>query len=132
MSAPSVADRSIGDLLRDLSQQATTLIRQELELARTEVSERVSALVSDGVWIGAGVLLLHTALVTSVAAIVLALGQAGMSFPVAAALVATVLVIVAGIIIQSRVSAIRRRRSMPSQTVHSIKETGQWLRDQAS
>ena len=132
MSPPTAADRSIGDLLRDLSQQAGTLIRQELELARTEVSERASALVSDGVWIGAGVLLLHTALVTAVAAVVLALGQAGMSFPAAAALVATVLVVLAGIVIQWRVSAIRRRRTMPSQTVHSIKETGQWLRDQAS
>ena len=63
MSVPTAADRSIGDLLRDLLQQASTLIRQELELARTEVGERASALVSDGVWIGAGVLLLHTALV---------------------------------------------------------------------
>ena len=132
MSAPTAADRSIGDLLRDLFQQGSTLIRQELELARTEVGERASALVSDGVWIGAGVLLLHTALVTAVAAIVLALGQAGMSFPAAAAVVAAVLVAIGGFIIQSRVSAIRRRRLVPSQTVDSIKETGQWLRDQAS
>jgi DNA-binding Lrp family transcriptional regulator len=132
MSAPTAADRSIGDLLRDLFQQGSTLIRQELELARTEVGERASALVSDGVWIGAGVLLLHTALVTAVAAVVLALGQAGMSFPAAAALVAVVLVAIGGLIIQLRVSAIRRRRLLPSRTVDSIKETGQWLRDQAS
>lgn len=132
MSAPTAADRSIGDLLGDLLQQALTLIRQEVQLARTEVSERASALVSDAVWMGAGVLLLHTALVTAVAAIVLALGQAGMSFPAAAALVTAVLVAAGGVIIQSRVSAIRRRRTVPSQTVDSIKETGQWLRDQAS
>jgi hypothetical protein len=132
MSVSTSADRSIGDLLHDLFQQASTLIRQELKLARTEVGERASAFVSDGVWIGAGVLLLHTALVTAVAAVVLGLAQAGMSFPMAAALVAAVLLAVGGIIIQSRLSAIRRRRLVPSQTVDSIKETGQWLRDQAS
>ena len=132
MSAPTAADRSLGDLLRDLFQQGSTLIRQELELARTEVGERASALASDGVWIGAGVLLLHGALLTAVAAVVLALSQAGLSFPAAATLVAVVLLAVGGVIIQSRVSAIRRRRLLPSRTMDSIKETGQWLRDQAS
>ena len=132
MTARPPAERSLGDLIGDLLQQALTLIRQELQLARTEVGERASAMVSDGVWIGAGVLLIHTALVTAVAAVVLALGQAGMSFPAAAALVAAVLVAAGGFTIQLRVSAIRRRRVLPSRTVHSIKETGQWLRDQAS
>ena len=125
-------ERSIGDLFRNLSQQACTLIRQELELARTEAGERASALLTDAVWIGAGVLLIHTALVSGVAAIILGLGQAGMPFATAAALVTGVLVIVGGVIILSRVFAIRRRRAIPLQTVHSIKETGQWLRDQTS
>jgi hypothetical protein len=129
--APS-DDRSLGDLLRDLSQQASTLIRQELQLARTEAGERLSALVTDAVWIGAGVLLIHTALVTGVAAIILGLGQAGVPHAVAAGLMAGVLVVVGAILVQSRVSAMRRRSEMPLQTVDSIKETGQWLRDQTS
>ncbi len=125
-------ERSIGDLFRNLSQQACTLIRQELELARTEASERASALITDAVWIGAGVLLIHTALVTGVAAIILWLGQAGMPFATGATAMTGLLVVIGAVIILLRVSGIRRRRITPSHTVDSIKETGQWLRDQTS
>jgi hypothetical protein len=33
-------DRPIGDLVRDLSQQTSTLVRQELELARAELAQK--------------------------------------------------------------------------------------------
>jgi hypothetical protein len=133
MSAPApLSERSLIDLVRDLSQQAYTLIRQEVALAKSEVSERASAMMSDAIWIGAGALLIHMALGTAVAAIVLALGAAGMPLPTAAALVAAVLLVIGGVVVQSRVSAIRRRRTVPTRALREIKETGQWLKDQTS
>lgn len=126
------AERSLGDLFRDLSQQATTLIRQEMQLARTEVSERAGAWVSDGIWIGAGVVLLQLALGTAVAAIVLGLVAAGISPAVGAGLVAAVLLVVGAVIVQFRVSAIRRRRMEPLRSIHSIKETARWLKHEAT
>ena len=36
-------DRSLGELLGDLGSQVTTLVRKELELARTEVTDKASA-----------------------------------------------------------------------------------------
>jgi VIT1/CCC1 family predicted Fe2+/Mn2+ transporter len=132
MNAEAAAERSLGQLFRDLTAQAYTLIRQELELAKTEANERVSALMADAAWIGAGALLLHVGLGTAVAAIVLALAQAGLPLPAAAALVAVVLMVIAAFIVQSRLAAIRRRRLIPTRTVHSLKETGQWLKDQTT
>ena len=133
MSAPAIhSERSLIDLFRELAQQAYTLIHQEVELAKTEVGERVSAMMADAVWIGAGLLLVHMALGTGVAAIVLALGAAGMQLPVAAALVAVVLLAIGGFVVQSRVAAIRRRRVAPARAIREIKETGQWLKDQTS
>ena len=133
MTGPSAdSERSLVDLFRDLSQQAYLLIRQEVALAKTEVSEQASALLTDAIWIGAGVLLIHMALGTAIAAIVLALGAAGMSFPMAAALVAALLLVIGGVVIQTRVSALRRRRAVPTRALHEIKETGQWLKDQTS
>ena len=133
MSAPApLAERSLIDLVRDLSQQAYVLIRQEVALAKSEVSERASAMMSDAIWIGAGVLLIHMALGTAIAAIVLALGAAGMPLPTAAALVAALLLVIGGVVVQSRVSAIRRRRAVPARAFREIKETGQWLKDQTS
>src|SRR5262245_40922034 len=123
------SERSLIDLFRDLSQQAYMLIQQEVALAKTEVSERASAMMTDAIWIGAGALLIHMALGTAVAAIVLALGAAGMALPAAAALVAALLLVVGGVVVQSRVSAIRRRRTVPTRAFREIKETGQWLKD---
>ena len=132
MSAPAYSERSLVDLFRDLSQQAYLLIRQEVALAKTEVSEQASAMMTDAIWIGTGALLIHMALGTAIAAIVLALGAAGMPLPVAAGLVAALLLIVGGIVVQWRVSGMRRRRSGPTRVLHEIKETGQWLKDQTS
>ena len=51
MTAPAApSERSLIDLLRELSQQAYTLIRQEVALAKTEANERVSALMADAIW----------------------------------------------------------------------------------
>ena len=133
MTAPATpSERTLIDLFKDLSQQASALIRQQVALAKSEVSERANAMMSDAIWIGAGVLLIHLALGTGVAAIVLALAAAGMSMPAAAALVAVVLIVIGGFVVQSRVSAIRRRRALPTRAFDEIKETGQWLKDQTS
>jgi membrane protein implicated in regulation of membrane protease activity len=133
VTAPAAhSERSLIDLFRELSQQAYTLIRQEVALAKTEVNERASAMMTDAIWIGAGALLINLAFGTGVAAIVLALGAAGMPLPTAAALVAVVLLAIGGFVVQSRVSAIRRRRVLPTRAVEEIKETGQWLKDQTN
>jgi hypothetical protein len=38
-------DRSVSELVFDVSERASTLIREEIELAKTEVSEKVSKIV---------------------------------------------------------------------------------------
>jgi hypothetical protein len=50
-------DRPIGDLVKDLSQQTSTLVRQELELARAELTEKgKTAGIGAGMFGAAGLL----------------------------------------------------------------------------
>jgi uncharacterized membrane protein YqjE len=42
-------DRSVGELVFDVSERVSTLVREEIELAKTEVSEKVSKLVRGSV-----------------------------------------------------------------------------------
>jgi len=42
-------DRSVGELVLDVSERVSTLIREEIELAKTEVREKVSKLVQGSV-----------------------------------------------------------------------------------
>jgi uncharacterized membrane protein YqjE len=49
-------DRSVGELVFDVSERVSTLLREEIELAKTEVSEKVNKLVRGSVvGIAAGV-----------------------------------------------------------------------------
>src|SRR5215218_4082282 len=49
-------ERSVGELLKQLSQETTTLVRKELELAKAEVTEKgKQAGVGAGMFGGAGV-----------------------------------------------------------------------------
>jgi uncharacterized membrane protein YqjE len=50
------SDRSVSELVFDVSEQASTLIREEIELAKTEVSEKVNKILrGSAVGVAAGV-----------------------------------------------------------------------------
>jgi uncharacterized membrane protein YqjE len=57
MSSPNgTAEKSLGDVVTDVSTKASLLIREEIELAKTEISEKVTALAKgSGVAMAAGV-----------------------------------------------------------------------------
>ena len=42
-------DRSVGELVVDVSERVSTLVREEIELAKAEVSEKVSSLIRGSV-----------------------------------------------------------------------------------
>ena len=42
-------DRSVGEMVFDVSERVSSLVREEIELAKTEVSEKVQSLVRGGV-----------------------------------------------------------------------------------
>jgi uncharacterized membrane protein YqjE len=46
---PDPSQKSVSDLVFDVSEKTSSLIREEIELAKTEVSEKVSQLVRGGV-----------------------------------------------------------------------------------
>jgi uncharacterized membrane protein YqjE len=49
-------DRTVGEMVFDVSEQVTTLVREEVELAKAEITEKISSLVRGGVvGIAAGV-----------------------------------------------------------------------------
>jgi protein-S-isoprenylcysteine O-methyltransferase Ste14 len=53
---PGTAEKSLGDVVGDVSQKASLLVREEIELAKTEISEKVTSLAKGaGVAAAAGV-----------------------------------------------------------------------------
>ncbi len=127
MSMP-MPERSVAELLTDLSQQFSTLFRQEVLLARTEATQRLQAFAKDAVVIGVGAALGLAALMAGTAALVLLLIQLNVMPWIAAVIVAAALAILGGVLVQARLHAMRRRTVVPVETVESIKETAQWIK----
>lgn len=121
-------DRSLGELFSDLSQQTADLIRQEMRLARTELSEKFADVGRNAMMIGAGVAFGLTAVVALAAAIALLLIEVGLLPWLAAGLTALVMGVAAFGLAQSGISALKATSIAPVETMHSIKETTQWLK----
>jgi uncharacterized membrane protein YqjE len=122
-------DRSTGQLVKDLSRDTSLLVRQEIALAKAEMAEKgEKAGVGLGMLAGAavGALLM---LGTLTAFLVLALDGAMPAW--AAALVVTLLWgVVAGVLALLGRQALREMGSpMPEQTMESVKEDIEWLKE---
>ncbi len=130
MAAVETNGRSTGELVKDLSNQVSLLARQEIELAKAEMAEKgrkaglglglvaaagVSALLALGTLTAAAVLALATAMPAWLAALIVAL-----AWGVVAAVLASV----------GRQKVEQAGTPVPEQTVESVKEDIEWLKDQ--
>jgi len=122
-------DRSIGELFSDLSQQTADLIRQEMRLAKAELSEKLSDVGRHAAMIGAALAFGLAAVIAVAAAITLLLIEVGLAPWLAAVITAAVMGGVAFVLAQSGISALRKKTIAPVETMHSLKETTQWLKN---
>jgi uncharacterized membrane protein YqjE len=122
-------DRSLGELFSDLSQQTGDLIRKEMRLARVELREKLSDVGKQAMMIGVAAAFGLAAVVTIAAAITLLLIELGVVAWLAAAITAAVMGLTAYLLAQSGMSALRRKSIAPVETIHSLKETTQWLKN---
>lgn len=124
-------ERPVAELLRELSDQTTTLVHKELELAKLEMTEKGKrAGLGVGMFGGAGVVGLY-ALGALTAAIVLLLATA-MAGWLAALIVAVVYAAIAGgLALVGRSEARRATPPVPEQATESVKEDVQWAKNKA-
>jgi hypothetical protein len=123
-------ERSLGELFQELSQDTSTLIRHEIALARVEMTEHASALARDSALIAAGGVVGHVALLAATAALIMGLVQLGLQGWLAALIVAAIFAVAGGVMAATGRAALKRRTLAPVETVDSIKETAQWLKNQ--
>jgi uncharacterized membrane protein YqjE len=122
-------DRSLGELFSDLSQQTGDLIRKEMRLARVELREKLSDAGKQAMMIGVAMAFGLAAVVTIAAAITLLLIEVGVVAWLAAAITAAIMGLTAYLLAQSGMSALRKKSIAPVETIHSLKETTQWLKN---
>jgi hypothetical protein len=124
-------ERPVGELLRQLSQETTTLVKQEMDLAKAEMAEKgKQAGVGAGMFGGAGVSGLLALTFLSLAAV--AAIDTGTQTWVAALIVGLVWTALAAVLaLQARNKVKHATPPAPEQAIESTKEDVQWAKTQA-
>jgi uncharacterized membrane protein YqjE len=123
-------DQSLGELLKQLSEQTTRLVHQELELAKAELQQKgKQAGMGAGMFGAAGAIGLG-ALGALTACFILAL-NAVMPAWLAALIVAVVYGIIAFVLVKQGQARMKRAAPpVPEQTIETVKEDVEWAKTQ--
>jgi fatty acid desaturase len=122
-------ERSLGDLFADLSRETTTLVRQEIQLAKVEMTTKATRVGKDVGFLAVGGFVIYAGFLAIMAAAIVLLAHV-IPWWVAALLVG---VVVAGVgygLVQKGLSALQHEDLAPHQTVQSIKENAEWAKEQ--
>lgn len=128
-------ERSIGDLIKELRGESSTLLRQEVELAKAEMRETVSTYTRNAINVAIGGALLLAALFGLLWAINMALtalleGAVGLETAVwLSPLILTVVIGVIGLsMVKGGVNRIKEESIVPRRATATLKEEKQWLK----
>ncbi len=126
---PSSNDRSLGELFAELSQETSTLVRQEVQLAKTELSETATQVGKDigflavgGAVAYAGGLVLLAAL-TALLALVLPVW-------LSALIIGVVIAGIGAFLVRKGLHELKRIDMKPTRTIETLKEDTQWAKEQ--
>ncbi len=122
------ADKGLGEIVADVSEKASLLVRQEIELAKAEIGEK-GRKAGAGVGLLAGAALAGLLMLGALTAFfVLALDE-GMPAWLAALLVTVLWGVVAGALADVGRERLRELGGpVPEKTVESVKEDLEWLK----
>jgi hypothetical protein len=125
MSAVRPEQRGLGELFHDLADETKRLVKQEVELAKTEMTQKATALGKDIAIIAAGGVLAYSGFLVLLAALVIGLGHL-VGYGFAALIVAVVVIGAGGGLAASAAKKMKQTSLAPKQTVTQLKETRQW------
>lgn len=128
--AEDLRDRPIGDLLKQLSQETSTLVRQELELAKAEMTQKGKRAGVGAGFIGAGALCGLGAFGALTAFLIALLATALDHTWLAALIVAVVYGGGAWVLGQQGQDKLQEATPPARQTVETLKEDVQWAKTQ--
>jgi hypothetical protein len=118
--------RSLGDLFSDLSREIGTLVRNEIALARAEMSGKISRVTRHVSTLAVGAVLAMAGLFTLAASLVLLLVLAGLAAWAAALIVGLGLAGIGAMLATGAIKALRAEDLTPTETIQTVKETTAW------
>jgi Putative Actinobacterial Holin-X, holin superfamily III len=125
-------DRSLGTLFADLMRETTTLVQQEVTLARTEASEKVSQLGNGLAALVIGGLVLFAGLLKLLDAVIYGLGglmQDDLALWLPALIVGGIVAIIGVIMLQKGRRNLQPRNLAPQWTAESLQRDAELVKE---
>ena len=125
---PMKQERSLGELFSELAGETSTLVRQEVALAKTELAQKAGHVGRNVGFLVVGGAVAYAALLAVLAAAII--GLSNVMPPWGAALVVGLVVgLVGGALVFKAAYALKETDAVPRQTVETIKEDAQWVKE---
>jgi MFS family permease len=125
-------ERSLGDLFAELARETGTLVRQEVQLAKAELTESATEAGRGIAFLFLGGAVVYAGFLAVLAAVILGLWDAGMEGWQAALLVGVVVAIVGAVLIMRARASLDVSHLAPRRTIATLKEDTEWAKEQIS
>lgn len=133
-------NRTVASLLKDLRDETTLLFRQEVALAKQEMSEKVARmarntgyLIAGTVTVGGGVLMLLLAATAGLYVLLLMAGvDESISLWLSPLIIGIVFAAIGYGLVQKAISTFQQGSLVPERTMRTIKEDKNWMKEKVT
>jgi hypothetical protein len=124
-------ERSLGDLFSELSEESSRLVRQEIALAKAEITDSARRVGKDVGMIAAGGVIAYAGFIVFLGALAILLAGV-MPLWLSTLLVGVIVIAVgAGLVMKGRAD-LQRAELAPRQTIETLREDKEWAKEQIS
>lgn len=140
MNPQSTTTSTIGELLTELRDESTTLLRQEIALAKAELNEKASRVGKNTLEVAAGGALAYAGLIVLLIGIALLVSRILVAFGLSAETavwlgplaVGGIVAIVGAVMLTQAKKAMSADKLFPRETVESLKDDKRWVQNKLS
>ena len=125
----SMENKPLGDLFSELASEMSNLVRQEVALAKIEVTQKAKRVGRNVAYLVIGGSIGYAALLAVIAAIIMLLARVMPTWG-AALLVGIVIAGISWLLISKALSALQETEITPRETVENLKEDAAWMKQQ--
>ncbi|HKP81837.1 MAG TPA: phage holin family protein [Pyrinomonadaceae bacterium] len=122
-------NKPLGDLFSDLASDMSNLVRQEVALAKLEVTQKVKYLGRNIGYLVVGGAVAYAGMLAVIAAVIMLLDRVMPAWG-AALLVGVVVAVIAWLLIGKALAALQQAELTPRETVETLKEDATWMKQQ--
>jgi hypothetical protein len=124
-------EKSLGDLFSELATETSSLVRQEVALAQTELTQKATRVGKNVGYLAVGGFVAYAAMLAILAGVIILLGQA-IPLWLSAIIIGLVVGGTGYFLISSALAELKKTDPVPRDTVETIKEDAKWLKNQVS